>query len=101
MSITIVLWEFEKLIKNLNKNYEIHPFFFFPKAFKKREFSFFSRKMADDYEDNDFEEDFQEADEPDDLNDDLEAADGDQEQIDVLPAGEFKLGFLFIHTLFI
>ena len=47
--------------------------------------------MADDYEDNDFEEDFQEADEPDDLNDDLEAADGDQEQIDVLPAGKFNL----------
>ena len=43
--------------------------------------------MADDYEDNDFEEDFQEADEPDDLNDDLEDQ-GDQEQIDVLPADE-------------
>ena len=67
--------------------------------------------MADDYEDNDFEEDFQEADEPDDLNDDLEAADGDQEQIDVLPAGIFsnfdlispnylEKGFWFLKNLF-
>lgn len=44
--------------------------------------------MADDYEDNDYEEDFQEADEPEDLNDDLEGGEGDQEQIDILPAGK-------------
>lgn len=44
--------------------------------------------MADYDEDNDYEEEFQEADEPEDFNDDLEAGD-DQEQIDVLPAGEF------------
>lgn len=47
--------------------------------------------MADDYEDNDYEEDFQEADEPEDLNDDLEGAEGDQEQIDILPAGKGAL----------
>ncbi len=41
--------------------------------------------MADDYEDNDFEEEFQEADEPDDLNEDVEAGEGDQEaQIDII-----------------
>ena len=43
--------------------------------------------MADYDEDNDYEEEFQEADEPEDFNDDLEAGD-DQEQIDVLPAGK-------------
>jgi DNA-directed RNA polymerase I, II, and III subunit RPABC2 len=48
--------------------------------------------MADEFDnDNDFEEEFQEADEPDDIGDDLENGDGgDQaaEQIDVLPADE-------------
>ena len=43
--------------------------------------------MADEFDDNDYEEDFQEPDEPEDLNEDLEAGDGDQEQIDILPAG--------------
>lgn len=45
--------------------------------------------MADYDEDNDYEEEFQEADEPEDFNDDLEAGD-DQEQIDVLPADEVE-----------
>ena len=43
--------------------------------------------MADEFDENDFEEDFQEADEPEDLNDDLDAGEGEQEQIDILPAG--------------
>ena len=46
--------------------------------------------MADEFDENDFEEDFQEADEPEDLNEDLDAADGEQEQIDILPAGIHK-----------
>jgi len=54
--------------------------------------------MADDYEDNDFEEDFQEADEPDDLNDDLDGADGAQEQIDVLPADEAESKQITVRT---
>ena len=54
--------------------------------------------MADYDEDNDYEEEFQEADEPEDFNDDLEAGD-DQEQIDVLPAGKF-LRFLFITSFY-
>ena len=45
-------------------------------------------KMADEFDENDFEEDFQEADEPEDLNDDLDAGEGEQEQIDILPAGK-------------
>ena len=44
--------------------------------------------MADEFDENDFEEDFQEADEPDDLNDDLDAGEGEQEQVDILPAGK-------------
>ena len=44
--------------------------------------------MADEFDENDFEEDFQEADEPEDLNDDLDAGEGEQEQIDILPAGK-------------
>ena len=43
--------------------------------------------MADYDDDNDYEEEFQEADEPDNLDDDLEQA-NEQEQIDVLPADE-------------
>ena len=43
--------------------------------------------MADEYDENEFEEDFQDVDEPDDLNEDLDAADGEQEQVDILPAG--------------
>ena len=43
--------------------------------------------MADYDDDNDYEEEFQEADEPEDFNEDLEPGD-EQEQIDVLPAGE-------------
>lgn len=43
--------------------------------------------MADEFDENDFEEDFQEADEPDEPED-LDAAEGDQEQIDILPAEE-------------
>ena len=46
--------------------------------------------MADFDEDNDFEEDFQEADEPEDLNEELDAGEGEQEQIDILPAGNFQ-----------
>ncbi|TRY72508.1 hypothetical protein TCAL_01063 [Tigriopus californicus] len=46
--------------------------------------------MGDEYDnDNDFEEDYQEADEPEELegmND--EEADGDQENVEILPAGE-------------
>ena len=46
--------------------------------------------MADyDNDDNDYEEEFQEADEPDMLDDDLEQA--NEEQIDVLPAGKKNL----------
>ena len=44
--------------------------------------------MADEFDENDFEEDFQEADEPDEPED-LDAAEGDQEQIDILPAGKY------------
>ena len=44
--------------------------------------------MADEFDENDFEEDFQEADEPEDLNDELDAGEGEQEQIDILPAGK-------------
>ena len=42
-----------------------------------------------DYDDGDNydEDDFQEADEPEDLNEELEADQGEQEQIDILPAG--------------
>ena len=41
-----------------------------------------------DHEDNDFEEDFQEADEPD-INEDLEAGEGaEEQQIDILAADE-------------
>ena len=43
--------------------------------------------MADYDDDNDYEEEFQEADEPDNLDDDLEQA-NEQEQIDILPADE-------------
>lgn len=47
-------------------------------------------KMGDEYDnDNDFEEDYQEADEPEELegmND--EEADGDQENVEILPSGE-------------
>merc|ERR1712156_1089086 len=46
--------------------------------------------MADEFDENDFEEDFQEADEPEDLNDDLDAGEGEQEQIDILPADEVE-----------
>ena len=49
--------------------------------------SFQNFKMADYDDDNDYEEEFQEADEPEDFNEDLEPGD-EQEQIDVLPAGE-------------
>ena len=45
--------------------------------------------MADEFDENDFEEDFQEADEPDEPED-LDAAEGDQEQIDILPAGKYS-----------
>ena len=45
--------------------------------------------MADYDDDNDYEEEFQEADEPDNFDDDLEQA-NEQEQIDVLPAGKMK-----------
>ena len=48
--------------------------------------------MADYDDDNDYEEEFQEADEPDNFDDDLEQA-NEQEQIDVLPAGKIKLFF--------
>jgi len=43
--------------------------------------------MADYDDDNDYEEEFQEADEPDNFDDDLEQV-NEQEQIDVLPADE-------------
>ena len=57
--------------------------------------------MADYDEDNDYEEEFQEADEPEDFNDDLEAGD-DQEQIDVLPAGEFiTFSFCWLEVSFL
>ena len=46
--------------------------------------------MADEFDENDFEEDFQEADEPDEPED-LDAAEGDQEQIDILPAGKVQI----------
>merc|ERR1712008_386246 len=46
-----------------------------------------NHKMADEFDENDFEEDFQEADEPDEPED-LDAAEGDQEQIDILPEEE-------------
>ena len=48
--------------------------------------------MADEFDENDFEEDFQEADEPDEPED-LDAAEGDQEQIDILPAGKYFSNF--------
>ena len=48
--------------------------------------------MADYDDDNDYEEEFQEADEPDNFDDDLEQV-NEQEQIDVLPAG--KMNFFF------
>lgn len=43
-----------------------------------------------DYDDGDNydEDDFQEADEPEDLNEELEADQGEQEQIDILPADD-------------
>ncbi len=44
--------------------------------------------MADEFDDNDYEEDFQEADEPEDLNDDMEEGNENQEQIDILPADD-------------
>lgn len=50
-----------------------------------------------DYEDNDYDEEFQEADEPEDLNDDLEAEAGD-EQIDILPADESDLKKAAVRT---
>ena len=45
--------------------------------------------MADEFDENDFEEDFQEADEPEEPED-LDADAGEEEQIDILPAGEAK-----------
>ena len=43
--------------------------------------------MADYDDDNDYEEEFQEADEPDNFDEDVEQA-NEQEQIDILPADE-------------
>ena len=50
--------------------------------------------MADYDDDNDYEEEFQEADEPDNFDDDLEQV-NEQEQIDVLPAGKMNFFFFF------
>ena len=62
--------------------------FYFRKYFsKKRRENLKNKNMADYDDDNDYEEEFQEADEPDNLDDDLEQA-NEQEQIDVLPADE-------------
>ena len=52
--------------------------------------------MADYDDDNDYEEEFQEADEPDNFDDDLEQV-NEQEQIDVLPAG--KMNFFFFKKM--
>ena len=66
--------------------------FFHSRSLKKQ----IPTKMADEYDENEFEEDFQDVDEPDDLNEDLDAADGEQEQVDILPAGiEYKVQIAF------
>lgn len=47
--------------------------------------------MADEYEDNDFDDDYQEVDEPeemDDLGNEEEGAEGDTENIEILPSDQ-------------
>ena len=48
-------------------------------------------KMADEYEDNDFDDDYQEVDEPeemDDIGNEEENVEGDTENVEILPSDQ-------------